>query len=148
DSQDETYFPTTTQSQSSTYPIQQSQSSTYSQSYASQLIQSSQPIQFFQSVQSSQPVQSPQQSYQYHPQPIQQPHQYHSQPTQQSHQHQYHSQPVSQPVYEIQSSPVPVTLSSSILQEDLYFMSLNDWSYSPPFSTEPQEDYEFELHKD
>ncbi|CAG8840100.1 36641_t:CDS:2, partial [Gigaspora margarita] len=41
-----------------------------------------------------------------------------------------------------------VTLSSSILQEDLYFMSLNDWSYLPPLLAKPQDNYEFELHKD
>ncbi|CAG8856916.1 12183_t:CDS:1, partial [Gigaspora margarita] len=41
-----------------------------------------------------------------------------------------------------------VTPSSLILQEDLYFTSLDDWSYSPSLLAEPRDDYEFELHKD
>ncbi|CAG8855958.1 26537_t:CDS:1, partial [Gigaspora margarita] len=40
-----------------------------------------------------------------------------------------------------------VTLSSLILQEDLYFTNLDAWSYLLLLSAEPQDDYEFELHK-
>ncbi|KAF0381787.1 hypothetical protein F8M41_012054, partial [Gigaspora margarita] len=183
DSQDETSFPTTTQSQSSTYPVQQSQSSTY-------------PIQ--QSQSSTYPVQQSQSSTQ--PPPI--PSSAH--PT---------TPPIPSSTHPtIPPTPIPfstsfapnlntilnhlehhinndhsmtltalrnrfglltndllndgvdammnvlflntsrrsrsVTPSSSILQEDLYFTSLDDWSYLPPLSAEPRDDYEFELHKD